>query len=440
MSVRTVLCGLVAGAMFVGLGRAGAPASGLEAASAPAASSRPAMRYLAGVRYAAPEVVRVAIPEFPGMFAIWGATGCDARGHVWFAVCGHSRKHPTAHLFEYVPTTGKVIDRGDVVSQLKLAGVYREGEMQMKIHSRIIPADDGHLYFASMDENDENQAREIQPTWGGHMWRYRIRENRWDHLLATDEPLIAAAGAGRYFYALGYFGHVVYQYDRQTGKHRRLKVGSMGGHISRNIIADARGHVYVPRVKAGKDKRPVATLVELDTSLKEVAETPLKHYLTGSPMYAHGIIALQPMPDGSTAFLTHGGYLSLVVPRGDRPARLRNLGWFHPGGRSYISSLFGDASGRYLMGVAKRRRRNYEWVVYDLETRKSRVLPFEIRGEKGLWHGMSTVFGSATRDPAGNFYAGGKEPVWGGGSTPIVLQITPRREAVRHRRPEKAEE
>ena len=428
MSVRNVLCGLVAGVMFVGLGRAGAPG----------ASSRPAVRYVAGVRYAAPEVARVAIPEFPGMFAIWGATGCDARGHVWFAVCGHSRKHPTAHLFEYVPTTGKVIDRGDVVSQLKLAGVHRDGEMQMKIHTRIIAADDGHLYFASMDENDENQAREIQPTWGGHMWRYRIRENRWEHLLATDEPLIAAAGAGRYFYALGYWGHVLYQYDRKTGKHRRLKVGSMGGHISRNIIADARGHVYVPRVKAGKSKRPVATLVELDTSLRQVAETPLKNYLTtGSPMHAHGILSLQPLPDGSTAFLTHAGYLSLVVPRGNRPARLRNLGWFHSGGRSYSSSLFSDASGRYLMGVAKRRRRDYEWVVYDLKTRKSRALPFEISGEKSLWHSMSMLFGSATRDRAGNFYVTGKEPVWGGGSTPILLKVTPRRVTTRHRGAEK---
>lgn len=434
MSVRNVLCGLVAGVMFVGLGRAGAPASGLVAASAPAASSRPA------VRYAAPDVARVVIPEFPGMFAIWGATGCDARGHVWFGVCGHSREHPTAHLFEYVPTTGKVIDRGDVVSQLKLAGVYRDGEMQMKIHTRIILAADGHLYFASMDENDENQAREIQPTWGGHMWRYRIRENRWDHLLATDEPLIAAAGTGRYFYALGYWGHVLYQYDRKTGKHRRLKVGAIGGHVTRNIIADARGHVYVPRVKAGRDKRPVATLVELDTSLRQVAETPMKHYLAGSPMYAHGIMSLQPLPDGSTAFLTHGGYLSLVVPGGDGPARLRNLGWFHPGGRSDSNSLFGDASGRYLMGVARRRRRNHEWVVYDLKTRKSRAMPFEISGEKRLWHSMTMFYGSVTRDPAGNFYISGKESRWGGGSTPIFLKITPRRETeTRHRGAEKRE-
>ena len=425
MSVRNVLCGLVAGVMFVGLGRAGAPA----------ASSRPA------VRYAAPEAARVAIPEFPGMFAIWGATGCDARGHVWFAVCGHSRKHPSAHLFEYLPKTGKVIDRGDVVSELKRCGVHRDGEMQMKIHTRIIPAADGHLYFASMDENDENQAREIQPTWGGHMWRYRIRENRWEHLLATDEPLIAAAGTGRYFYALGYFGHKLYQYDRKTGKSRSLKVGAIRGHISRNIIADRRGHVYVPRVKAGEDGGPpVATLVELDTSLREVAETPLKHYLSGSPMYSHGIVALQPLADGSTAFLTHDGYLSVVRPRADGPAKLKNLGWFHPHGRSYSPSLFVEASGRYLMGVARRRRRRYEWVVYDLKSRKSRAMPLEINRGKSLWHSMTMLFGSVTRDGAGNFYVTGKEPVWGGASTPILLKVTPRRKTTRHRGPEKRED
>lgn len=86
----------------------------------------------------APTLVPIEIPQFPGSHSIWGATGRDNRGHVWFGVSATGVEIPSAHLFELVPETGEVIDRGDVVSQLKRSGVYRAGEGQMKIHSKII--------------------------------------------------------------------------------------------------------------------------------------------------------------------------------------------------------------------------------------------------------------------------------------------------------------
>ena len=36
--------------------------------------------------YAAPDLNVIAIPPLPGASAIWGATGRDARGHIWFGV------------------------------------------------------------------------------------------------------------------------------------------------------------------------------------------------------------------------------------------------------------------------------------------------------------------------------------------------------------------
>jgi hypothetical protein len=74
----------------------------------------------------------------------------------------------SAHLMRYDPTIDAWHDRGAVVDQLKAAGVHRDGEGQVKIHSKIIPADDGWLYFASMDEDGENPSASTPPRWGGH--------------------------------------------------------------------------------------------------------------------------------------------------------------------------------------------------------------------------------------------------------------------------------
>ena len=76
------------------------------------------------------------------------------------------------------------------------------------------------------------------------------RHYKWEHLLATPEALIAVAVGDRQVYALGYFGHVLFQFDTATRDVKRIPVGSLGGHVSRNFIADYRDHSYVPRLRA----------------------------------------------------------------------------------------------------------------------------------------------------------------------------------------------
>jgi len=371
-----------------------------------------------------PIVKRIAIPDFPGAHAIWGATGQDRRGHIWFGVSAAAAVElPSARLFEFVPATGELINRGDVVGELKRCGLHRPGEGQMKIHSKIVQADDGHLYFASMDEQNEDLRSLKLPTWGGHLWRLRMPENKWEHLLTTPEPLMAMAGAGRCVYALGYFGHVLYQYDCKTGRIRSVKVGAVGAHISRNFFTDRRGHVYVPRVKAAAGPAS-ATLVEFDSSLREIAETPMDQYIRGHPTHTHGIIGFQPLKDGSIAFLTHTGCLYLLKPSADGPAKLTSLGWFYPRGSCYTPSLFTDPDNRRLMGLAERYGR-YDWVIYDLELRQSAVVAFTLRGPKPLWHRRTLLYGSVVRDKAGNFYVGGMAPREDEGFEPILLQVQP---------------
>ena len=368
-----------------------------------------------------PTVARIEVPEVPGSNAIYGAVGRDDRGHLWFGVSSKGVETPSAHVFEFDPATGKLTDRGDVVTAMKGCGVYRPDDQQMKIHSRIVQAADGHMYFASMDEEGESVQPEGLPTWGGHLWRLRLPEYKWEHLIAAPEALIAVAEGGRWVYALGYWGHKLYQYDSKTGKVRSVKVGAFGGHISRNLFADRRGHVYVPRVKPGAEPgSAVATLVEYDPNLREVGQRPLAHYIESTPAKSQGITGFVELPDGSTAFLTQYGHLALVRPSSSGPATVTDLGWFHPRGSAYTHSLFTDATGRYLIGAARKNDR-YEWVVYDLQTRSSRAFPFRMGSGRRRGRRRRDLYGTAVRDDAGNCYLVGGDR----GGVPLILQVRP---------------
>ncbi|MHC4716853.1 MAG: carboxypeptidase regulatory-like domain-containing protein [Planctomycetota bacterium] len=218
-------------------GRAGEPGGRVEAPTAvlpPASRDAPA-----------PSVRRVPLPQIEDADAVWGAVSRDRRGHVWVGITMDEHlDQPSAHLVEYDPAADKAHDRGDAVTQLKRAGVYREGEGQLKVHSRICEADDGYLYFASMDEKGEDMEKEVLPTWGSHLWRYRPGAENWEHLLAMPEAMITLDAGKRYVYALGYYRHALYQYDTATGQSRSVVVGAIDAHVSRNIFTDRRDHVY----------------------------------------------------------------------------------------------------------------------------------------------------------------------------------------------------
>lgn len=368
---------------------------------------------------AAPDLRVIASPSFPRASAIWGATGRDARGHIWYGVSAHGGRGASAHLFEYVPESGQIRDRGNVVSELRRLGLLRPDESQKKIHSKIVQGDDGNLYFASMDEEGEKSDGSRLPKWGGHLWRLRLSDYSWEHLLATPEALIAVAAAPEFIYALGYFDHVLYQYDCRTGATRSRHVGSVGGHISRNFLTDARGHVFVPRLRAttGSALGMAATLVEMDTRLQEVAETPISHYTMTRGDDSHGITGVQSLADRSLVFTTDQGFLYHVRPRGEGRAAVEEIDWFHPRGKTYFASLFTYDGVRYLTGLWHDQDR-YEWVVFDLKLGLSQAVPVAIPSHEGQPLQQLTLYGSATRDNRGNFYVGGAHH-----RGPVLIQL-----------------
>ena len=376
----------------------------------------------AGDTFRKPKVRVLQAPDFTGAMAIWGSTGRDRRGNIWFGVSACC-SGGSARLYQFDPDGDTWRDHGSVTDQLKALGRHRPGEGQVKIHSRIVAAGDGLLYFASSDEEGEKEDGSAQPRWGGHLWRIDPASGKWQHLLAAPEALIAVAGVGRYVYALGYWDHVLYQYDTLIGTTKRKLIGSVGGHISRNLVADARGHVFVPRVRRAANGALSAALVELDSELREIAATPLDAYLgKGVPDGNHGITGLAYIRDGRILFLTSRGSLYSIDPPNlkspGQALKVRGLGWIHPKGEAYAASLFSLGDSTSIAAIATSQR-GYEWVVMDLRTGISSAFPLDTQGLKDV-----LLYGSISRDNRGRVYAVGWQAI-PRGKGPLLLQIEP---------------
>jgi hypothetical protein len=377
----------------------------------------------------APEVRHVRMPDVPGNSFVWGATGRDETGNVWIGVSVDGGPHPSAHLVEYDPTADVAMDRGNVLDELDRLGLMQPGEAQVKIHSRIVQAGDGHLYFATMNDTHEEGGPRAPP-FGSHLWRFRLPERRWEHLLAAPEGLIAVAGGGDFIYALGYPDHRLVQYHVPTSTARWITVGSQAGHISRNFIADARGHVFVPRLRPGPAES-MATLVEFDTDLRELDATPMPHYLAGAPVEAHGIVAFQHLPDRSVYFATDIGRLYRIdTDFGSGPGLVTDAGWFNPQGTAYTPSLFTTSGTTTLVGLGHNLHGGADrssWLTYDLRLKLSFAVPFHLPEIGGKPLRDVLLYGSQTRDRYGDFYVVGSHS--DGRARPLVLRIRSSRAA-----------
>lgn len=385
----------------------------------------------------APRLTELPLPTFPGAHAIWGATGRDAFGHIYFGVASYGVDNPSAHLFRYSPHEGDVKDLGAVNEQLSRLGVRKStpyDETQMKIHSKIFQAADGLVYFSSQDEHDELGDGSRNALFGGRLFSLNPKTLEWQSIMATPEGLIAAACSGRYVSAMGYFGSVIYQYDTKTKNVRSKRVGTVGGHVSRNFFMDKRHHTYAIRleefsggellgVETIGDKKVRASLVELSEDLTEISSTPLDEYRATLGLDSHGMTAYCHT-DSGVLFLTHSGVLwEVSVGEGQLPSKVEKLGWFHPDGSRYAASLFCPSGDRYVMGFADSKNSGHEWVVYDLDKRQSFVLDLPLQSQTLLSQDGLLIYGCDTIDDGGASYVVGWKKI-PEGYGPYVFRLT----------------
>ncbi|MFT7005545.1 MAG: hypothetical protein ACJAXJ_000043 [Colwellia sp.] len=354
------------------------------------------------------EEIPIVLPQsVDNADAIWGATGRDDEGNIYFGVSTHGiakrlgNDSRTAYLYQYNPQSKKTTLQSDVLTELKRANIYQEGIGQNKLHSKIYQANDGYLYFSSFDEAGEEEG--INPTWGGHLWRKKPHALEWEHILSTEEALIAVNTNGRYVYTLGYWDHVLYQYDTKTANVRRTAVGSVSTHVSRNFLVDEKGHAFVPSLKENDYNEIEVYLNEYDTQLQLIEQYPMPNYQKDKIKHHHGIIGYTRMENGDIFFTTSdGGLYQLQLTAINRQEKLSYKGNIHPDGQAYVPSLFTFTGKDFILGLGSMPEKGFQWIIYDSNS----AITVNYKIDFPDWK-KPMFYGTLTKDNDGYFYVGG---------------------------------
>ncbi|WP_371195062.1 hypothetical protein [Glaciecola sp. SC05] len=356
--------------------------------------------------------------DVPGA-AIWGATGRDNAGKLYFGLSTYTGIDDTSYLVQYDPKTGTTVNQSDTVSQLKKAKLYFRDLGQNKLHSKFLMADDGYLYFSSFDETGETGSR--NPVYGGNLWRKLPESENWEHLLATDEALIAVNVRGRFVYALGYWDHVLYQYDTVSQVANRITVGSIDGHISRNFVVNSDGYAFVPRVEKTDDGETTAVLVEINSSLAITDIHPLEDYTNRGSFGDHGIVSYTLMMNGDVYFTVATGGLYHITESSSGRYKVNYLGKFEPQfENSYIASMFSPDGTSLLVGLGRNKgTQGYYWYIRELNTQVSVNYPIESIPKDNF-----LLYGSHTIDNDGNLYIVGRDSRIRDKHAPVVIKAS----------------
>lgn len=356
--------------------------------------------------------------DVPGA-SIRGATGRDNQGKIYFGLSGYTGIIDTAYLIQYDPVSGIALSQSDTVTQLKNANLHFAGLAQNKLHSKFVMAQDGYLYFSSFDETGETSAR--NPVYGGNLWRKLPNSDSWEHLLATDEALIAVNVQGNYIYALGYWNHVLYQYDTVSQTSTHINIGSVDGHISRNFVVNKRGHAFVPRVEQTPDGQITAVLVEVNQSMAITDVHPLDDYINIDSLGNHGIVSYTLMKNGDAYFTVASGGLYHITESPSGRHDVNYLGKFEPQFESsYIASMFSPDGESLLVGLGRNKSTTgYFWYIRELNTQVSVNYPIASIPAQGY-----LLYGSHTTDNEGNMYIVGRDSRDQQKHRPVVIKAS----------------
>jgi len=415
-------CGLFAFVLAMGVAACDSDRTDIEPISTRSLEEQIGTRFssLTAQSFQAPSVEKISLAFPSEASAIWGAIGRDDDGHIYLGASTHAGENKTAYLARYNPNSGQISYQGDTVGQLKRLGLHLPGMGQNKLHSKFYQADDGFIYFASFDEQGESSDR--NPAWGGHLWRKRPDATEWEHVTATKEALIAVNVSGQYVYTLGYWDHVLYQYNMYTDKIATIVVGSVPGHISRNFLVDLRGHVYVPRVSLDSDNQLTAVLNEYDTRLSLVGAYPMPSYTAKKAAGHHGIVGYTSMKNGDIVFSTSDGGLYYLKTSLNGGTKLEYRGMMHPEGKAYIASVFPMDGFSYLAAAARvPKQAEYDWVVYEVASQISQTHPLNLSMKV-----KPLIYGTSTKDDTGNYYLVGQGGNRSRSRIPLLFRISAR--------------
>ena len=329
---------------------------------------------------------------------------------------------------EYDPDSDRVTDRGDVLGELRQSGLLRPGESPGRDpHPRR--AGGGRLPLLRLRKRD---AADTGRAGGGgsHLWRLRPPDGRWEHLLRGARR-VGRRGLRRAVRLRAGPPRPRPVPVRAARRGTSAPLGSAGRRRLRPnaLLADHRGHVYVPRL--GDPAGVAMTLVEFNPDLarwRSCRSTgPGRPRASRAPGRGRS-----RWPTGRWSPSPTGGF-STASPRArgtGRPASRRSARSTRKGDAN-VFSLASPDGRRYLMGLARRparRGRPLRMARLRPAGEPAGRRPRNDRRRRRPRTGRPRPAGSITRDDAGRFYVGGSYRR-DDAARPLLLQVRLPRDA-----------
>ena len=373
-------------------------------------------------------VAFIEYPDFPEAHSTWGSIGYNAASNtVHIGVTNHRNN---IGLYTYDATKNLMKLDGFVRDLAHL----REFQWQGKIHSKIVAAPDGSIYFSTDggESREEYLMEHPQGYGGGFFMKWNPRSGDLKNLgmgmpyeSIKDIDIDPKTGI---LYAITYPQAHFLVYNPSKNQMRDL--GRLASsHVPRVLFTDWWGNCYYVdwRQRLVKYEKERDSLVFARESLPAFPGTPGSKIITGVTAYA------KDEAKGIIYLITYGAKLIAFYPEKDGIGKVKDLG-------GVIETGSADAWAPYVpnLNIGKNGKLYYIIGGHDNYVIKDKTLLVECDPETGkktiLQEYPITVVTEATgldvRDRDGNLYFAARRNPSGVGdsTTPFMIKFNPEKE------------
>ncbi|WP_211237781.1 hypothetical protein [Dyadobacter alkalitolerans] len=366
----------------------------------------------------------IEYPDFPDAHSTWGSIGYNAASNtVHIGVTNHRNN---IGLYTYDPANNAMKLNGFIRDMANL----RDYQWQGKIHSKIVAAPDGSIYFSTDggESREEYLMEHPQGYAGGFFMKWDAKNGLknlgigMQYESIKDVDMDPKTGM---LYAISYPQAHFLVYN--PAKNHLRDLGRLASsHVPRVLFTDWWGNCYYVdwRQRLVKYEKDSDSLVFARESLPAFPGTPGSKIITGVTAYA------KDEAKGIIYLITYGAKLISFYPEKDGIGKVKDLG-------GVIETGDGDAWGPYVPNLNIGRNGKLYYIIggHDNYVVKDRTLLVEFDPATGkktiLQEYPTTVVTEATgldvRDKDGNLYfAARRNPSSAGdNTTPFMIQFNP---------------
>lgn len=370
----------------------------------------------------------IEYPGFPEAHSTWGSIGYNPKHNtVHIGVTNHQ---DNVGLYFYDVAKEKMVLNGFIRDM----GHLRSFQWQGKIHSKIIAAPDGSIYFTTDggESREEYLMNHPHGYGGGFFMRWDPSTGNFDNLgmglqyeSLKDLELDPETGI---IYGITYPQAHFLVYD--PAKNDLKDMGRLASsHVPRVLFSDWWGNCYYVdwRQRLVKYEKATGKFVFAKESLPAFPDTPGSHIITGITAYA------KDQENGIIYVVTYGAKVISFRPQKEGIGEVEDLGGVIDIGngndwKPYVPNLNLGNNGKlyYIIGGHGNyvKKDKTVFVEFDPATRKKRIIyEYPISS-------MTEATGSDIKDMEGNLYFAGRREVAEGSKeiSPFMVKFNPDKE------------